>query len=173
MSTITTSLALALGALEHRFGVGSDYQVAHEPSYLLVGHGERQVQIYPQNEQGEWELELVHHKPIGTVRRKGFSTFDEVLLACRVQWFLDHGTELITKWDVVNVAEQIGLRTIQFTQWLGKDRGYGPGSCSGCGRSLPTEAHFAAHYPIYERRLFNLGWCPVRGTMGHPVYALR
>lgn len=36
-------------------------------------------------------------------------------------------------------------------------------NCGGCGLLLETEADFAKHFPVYDERFLNLGYCSVEG----------
>jgi len=57
----------------------------------------------------------------------------------------------ITKWDALHTHERAQLERTPFMD--------GVQLCSGCGTPLPTEAAFAQHFTVTDRRYLNLGSC--------------
>lgn len=63
--------------------------------------------------------------------------------------------QAVTKWDLISESERQSLEKTP----LGKN-------CSGCEEPLLTEADFARHFLLYNRRHRNVGYCPTTGPRG-------
>lgn len=67
---------------------------------------------------------------------------------------------LPTKWDYLWPAEMVALANTPFLKASDDRTGSVPGTCSECGADIGTEAMFAQHFIVPDRRYLNLGYCP-------------